>query len=279
MAPQVIMTCFAGRRRYLEILVRYVDKLITKGLVDEFHMWDYTRDPEDATWIRENCQRFKIFEVQDKYGTTGWNWTEYYSYYPKQNLDPMTVLIKCDDDIVFIDVDKFQSFIDKRRENPQNFIAFPSIVNNRIPVSIQRQCGVWPNITRDEIDDIDVTKDLCSKLHKYFVKNIDEFISKLSTYGKFVVPPCSDHCVKINFITILGADIDKFTHIDSSTGDEPMLSWMIPRWIGRKNYVDGSFVVSHMASCDQRTAGYDEAEDLKAYLDLAITRLDNVVDH
>ena len=77
----------------------------------------------------------------------------------------------------------------------------------------------------------------------------------------------------------MGADIGKFAEIDNLTGDEPMLSWMIPRFIDRKNYVDGSFVVSHMASCDQREAGYDETEDLKAYLDLAISRLDNVVNH
>jgi hypothetical protein len=279
MAPQVIMTCFAGRRRYLEILVKYVDKLIAKGLVDEFHMWDYTRDPEDAVWIRENCQRFKIFEVKDKYGMTGFNWDEYYNYYPKQNLDPRTVLIKCDDDIVFIDVDKFQSFIDKRRDNPENFIAFPSIVNNKLPTAIQRECGVWPDLTHDEIEDLYTSKDICSKLHKYFVKNIDEFISKLSTRGKFTTPPCRDSCVQINFMAILGADIDKFLQVDSRSGDEPMLSWMIPKFIGRKNYVDGSFVVSHMASCDQRKAGYDETEDLKAYLDLAIARLDNVVNH
>ena len=50
---KVIMTCFAGRRRNMDILMRYVDALSRQGSVDEFHIWNFTRNIEDEKWLRD----------------------------------------------------------------------------------------------------------------------------------------------------------------------------------------------------------------------------------
>ena len=271
------MTCFAGRRRYLEILVKYVDKLIAKGLVDEFHMWDYTRDPEDAVWIRENCQRFKIFEVHDKSV-----WKEYYMHYAKIKYpNPDTVLIKCDDDIMFIDIDQFQSYIDKRRANPDNLLAFPSIVNNIIPTLIQHSYGQFPEIQKDEIGQLHESGEVCARLHDYFIKNKTKFItiSKSLKSRKCVVPNDREGIciVNINFFAILAKDLYLFEKCWEH--DEPLLSKIIPKIINRNNYIDPGFVVCHMSFTRQRELGFDETEALKGYSELRVTTLDNVVDH
>ena len=100
---KVIFTCIAGRRRYLEILKVYIDQLLKRGLIDECHMWDYTRDPEDAIWLEANFDTIK--KPNEKY-----NWHDYYDWYTTERYpDPDTVIVKCDDDIVYIDVDQFQS--------------------------------------------------------------------------------------------------------------------------------------------------------------------------
>ena len=275
MEPQVIMTCFAGRRRYLEILVKYVDKLIAKGLVDEFHMWDYTRDPEDAVWIRENCQRFKIFEVQDKS-----LWKEYYMHYAKIKYpNPDTVLIKCDDDIMFIDIDQFQSYIDKRRANPNNLLAFASIVNNKVPCLMQHSFGQWPEMQFDEVGNLHHSGEICAKLHNYFIKNHGDFlkISRNSTERKCVVQRDPHALVNINFFAILAKDLRLFEHCWES--DEYDLSQRLPVFINRFNYIDPGFVVCHMGFTGQRELGFDETEALKGYLELSVTGLDNVVNH
>jgi len=276
MKPQVIMTCFAGRRRYLEILVRYVDKLIAKGLVDEFHMWDYTRDPEDAVWIRENCQRFKIFEVEDKS-----LWREYYMYYANIKYpDPDTVLIKCDDDIMFIDIDQFQSYIDKRRENPHNLLAFASIVNNKVPSLIQHAYGQWPEMTIDEIGYLFFSAEICARLHKYFIKNKDDFLNisrNLTGFKNEIHHHNPAALVNINFFAILAKDLYLFEHCWEN--DEYNLAQQLPVSINRSNYVDPEFVVCHMGFTSQREFGFDETEALKGYSELSVTTLNNVIDH
>jgi len=276
MGAPVIMTCFAGRRRYLEILVKYVDVLIGKNLVDEFHLWDYTRDPEDAIWIKENCSRFKIFHVNDKS-----TWKEYYMHYAKVKYpDPETVLIKCDDDIMFIDIDQFQSYIDKRRANPQNLLAFPSIVNNIIPTLIQHSFGQFPGIRKEEIDNLHESGDICARLHDYFIKNKTKFISISQSLKsrKCIVRHGEGICiVNINFFAILAKDLYLFEKCWES--DEPLLSQVIPRCINRTNYIDPGFVVCHMGFTRQRELGFDETESLKGYSDLSVSTLNNVIDH
>lgn len=49
---RVIVTCFAGRRENLEILMPLLDRLQQAGHVDEVHLWDFTRQQEDARWLR-----------------------------------------------------------------------------------------------------------------------------------------------------------------------------------------------------------------------------------
>lgn len=269
------MTCFAGRRRYLEILVKYVDKLIAKGLVDEFHIWDYTRDSEDAVWIRKNCQRFKIFDVQDKS-----IWKEYYTHYAKIKYpNPDTVLIKSDDDIMFIDIDQFQSYIDKRRANPNNLLAFASIVNNKVPCLMQQSFGQWPEMQFDELDNLMYSGEICARLHNYFIKNHDIFlkISRNLTQRKCVVQRDLHSLVNINFFAILAKDLHIFENCYEN--DECDLSHFLPVFINKFNYIDPGFVVCHMGFTKQRELGFDETEALKGYLDLSITTSDNVVDH
>ena len=277
MGAPVILTCFAGRRRYLEILCKYVDVLINKGLVDEFHVWDYTRDPDDAIWIGENCSRYKIFPVQDKS-----TWKEYYMYYAKINYpDPDTVLIKCDDDIVFIDVDQFQSFVDLRRSRSQYFIAYASIVNNKVPGIIQRHFGQWPDFSFEEVCNFMFSAEMCTRLHRWFLENSPKFLEISRTIPTprrvCIVQKDPDALVNINFFAILAKDLHLFEHCWER--DEYDLSQRIPVFINRSNYIDPGFVVSHLSFTSQRKLGFDETDILKGYSDLAVTTLDHIVDH
>ena len=40
---RVIFTVFAGRRRFMHILMAYVQPLLQEGVVDEVHVWDYCK--------------------------------------------------------------------------------------------------------------------------------------------------------------------------------------------------------------------------------------------
>ncbi|MDB5641140.1 MAG: hypothetical protein JWN07_457 [Hyphomicrobiales bacterium] len=50
---RTILVTFAGRRDRMQLLTRYAAAAIDAGLIDEWHVWDFTRNGEDARWLRE----------------------------------------------------------------------------------------------------------------------------------------------------------------------------------------------------------------------------------
>ena len=48
---RVVLSVFMGREDRASLLLRYVDRLHAMGLVDEAHLWDYTRKEADRTWL------------------------------------------------------------------------------------------------------------------------------------------------------------------------------------------------------------------------------------
>ena len=71
---------------------------------------------------------------------------------PKCGLDTITtyekfpnhVIIKCDDDILFIDIDSFESYINHRINDKDTLLLFPSIINNDVCSIFQKDDGLMP---------------------------------------------------------------------------------------------------------------------------------------
>ncbi|MEZ2132289.1 MULTISPECIES: hypothetical protein [unclassified Sinorhizobium] len=50
MAPVILVT-FAGRQKRMEILTRYIHSALDAGIIDEWHVWDFTRSQQDHEWV------------------------------------------------------------------------------------------------------------------------------------------------------------------------------------------------------------------------------------
>ena len=50
MAPVILVT-FAGRQKRMEILTQYIHAAMDAGIIDEWHVWDFTRSQEDHEWV------------------------------------------------------------------------------------------------------------------------------------------------------------------------------------------------------------------------------------
>jgi hypothetical protein len=253
----VIFTCFAGRERYLKILIPYIEKLVGKKLVDEVHLWDYTRDPKDAEYIRSTPFTIMVPETKMNFG-------DYYKYYRSSRYpDPDTVLIKCDDDIVFIDTDRFEDFIKIRRKTRDAVFMSASVVNNPVCGMVQIQRGVLPGF---KPSDVDIASD-GKKIHKYFLKNRKMFMKdSLRTERLSQIPCDAEWRFNINFIAILARDFDwLFESPYLAEDDECYLGVYAPRYFRKFIYIDMHFIVAHMAYTTQRNAGLDEAPLLARY--------------
>lgn len=135
---RVIVSIFAGWQKYLEILFVYLDRLLARSLITDVHIWNYSRLSNDKKWVSSirKC-KYTLFEPQND---EPHQWTDYYMHYGKtRELSDNDILIKCDDDIVFIDVDTFALFI---AEIVDNAFYCPNIVNNEVCAFIQSTYGV-----------------------------------------------------------------------------------------------------------------------------------------
>jgi hypothetical protein len=255
---KVILTCFAGRRRYLEILFQYIDRL----KVDEVHIWDYTREQADAKWLKDNCQ-YRMFWPSDKS-----TWKDYYTYYTADKYAPDDIIIKCDDDIVFIDTDQFDTFIANRRAHPECLVGFAGTINNRICSLALAEQNIIP-FSEQNVNLVFFSVDMCSQLHDYFVHNSTQVCEKARRLGgpTMIIPNRLKNMTNINFIAVLAKDLWAFQECWEK--DEMQLSVIIPEQKRLCNYVDTSFTVSHMAFTQQRMSGFDETPHLARYKALA----------
>jgi len=258
----VVFTCFAGRRRYMDVLIPYIQKLVDMKLVNEVHIWDYTRNTDDEKYLKTaGGAAFQLFSVTDKS-----TYREYYKYYTSEKYpDPQTVIIKCDDDIVFIDTSRFEEFIKARRLAEEPIFMSPSVINNPVCMSVQFQRGLLPGFTRGAIG---MTAQSARQIHKYFLKKYKLFLSDSIRVDKRFseLSSTSQWRFNINFIAVLGKDLDTLYGDDAiCMDDEHYLGFLAPMLYGRSIMIDLNFVVAHMAYTLQREEGYDETAHLKEY--------------
>lgn len=127
--------------RYLSILFKYLDYLIEKEKVFEVHLWDYCRNDADKRYINSVANlkaKYKIFTPTDAFYVDSYKRIESSDIYTDDD-----ILIKADDDIVYIDVKKFDYYIGRIRDNG---LYYPNIVNNDVMALVQHQYKVHSHI-------------------------------------------------------------------------------------------------------------------------------------
>jgi len=180
---KVYLTIFAGRKIYLEILQVYLTILLNKNIISEIHLWNYTKNNEDSEYLFELTkidERYKLFVPKNKHG---FQWINYYEYYKDCKYDDDDIIIKCDDDIVYIDIENIERFINNIKND---CIYFPNIVNNDVCAYIQTQNGIHNLLTNINKDKTEIGRKepltewykshyLAEQVHKIFLENPKNF--------------------------------------------------------------------------------------------------------
>jgi hypothetical protein len=268
---KVIISCFAGRRRYMKILSSYIGTLMDRDLVDEFHLWDFSWEIEDAKYLEEisnSNQKFVLFRPKKD------TWGDYYSYYTTERYpDPDTVIIKCDDDIIFIDVNSFSQFITTRRTDKHSLLHSASVINGSVTSLVQHKMNVLP-FKEDELLHVLHSNTVPELIHSYFLSSHETIIAKSAALEQplFLIDVNYPTQLSINFIAILAKDLDIFKTEGIEIRDEEVLSLKVPPALNRPNAVNTGFIVSHAAFLGQRRAGFDDAVFVERYLRLVPSR-------
>ena len=139
---RVVIVTPAGRRRYLEILIKYVESL--RPIVDEYRLWVNTVDNNDIAFMQlyeKNNPGFVTLEYLPDDAI--WNKCNTIFHFFKNCQDPNTLYVRFDDDIVYLDSPtKFTQFLKFRKDNPQYFLVYANTINNAICSHLHQKKGV-----------------------------------------------------------------------------------------------------------------------------------------
>lgn len=172
------------------------------------------------------------------------NWSEYYQYYNKEEYNN-DVIVKCDDDIVFLDITKFQSYINFV-QSTQNDLVFANIINNGVAAYYQQSkyelipramdvyeypedgfCGtLWSSGKKAE------------RIHDYFLRNIQLFLTY--EYKQDYIPITTRF--SINLFAIKGSNWHKIK--DVGNGDD---EYALTEQGLLTNCMYSAFYVSHLS--------------------------------
>ena len=217
---------------------------------------------EDLQLITNNTpknQKMKLFHPVNKK-----SWGEFYKHYTQERY-PDHIIVKCDDDICFIDTLHFSDFINRRIKDHQHIFTFPSIVNNEICAYYQQEHDLLPKgfigyqpmgfgtLWRNGIQ--------AENLHNMFLDNPIEFIKK--SLPLKTIDIINNHRVSINFFAVKSKDLHVFQLIGDN--DEGELTQIIPGKLKREHCIDMGLVVSHLAFYKQRQTGMNVDKIYKRY--------------
>ena len=196
-------------------------------------------------------------------------WFNYYNYYCNTEYKD-DIIIKCDDDIVFMDLTKLQEFINYRKTSDANLL-FANTVNNGVAsYYLQSKFNLIPKTLME----LEYPKDgfggslwesgeKATKLHNYFIDNYKSFIDY--NYNNEVIPVATRF--SINFFAVKGCDWPLMK--DCGQDDEHILTVQYVKEKNFKNEIYCNFVVAHLSFYRQEDTGIDSNKLRDRYSKLA----------
>jgi hypothetical protein len=231
--------------------------LISQKIIDNFIIKDiYFKTGHNSVGdISYNTTQNKSFYFMD---TCEKHWGNYYNYYNDKKFEN-DIIIKCDDDIVFIDINKLPKFIDFIKNNDYDLV-FANTINNNVSAYFQQNKY---NLIPKELMELEYPHNGCGGslwesgkkteiLHTYFVENYKKFLDYdynnefIQIYTRF----------SINFFGYKGKNWHKIK--DSSChDDEHDLTVRFVHEKQFKNFLYTDLYVSHLAFNKQLENGID----------------------
>ena len=253
-----------GREENIKVLHPYIDEALRINAVDRYFMIDMTRNMSDHKFIQQEQERLnkkypnRIFIVNKEerakqiadntvLETVGY-WAPFYKFL--DTFEDHDVIMKMDDDTLFIDVESLSAAAEFRWRNKDALIMHSNCINNGITAYHQAQKGVWrfedPEINmyppQGLTGPLFAHPDVACKCHKQFVNDLIKDPANLDSYrlNKNIY---FANRVSINCMILLGSDRKYFSSINSQ--DEYLTSSKIGQELDRPNMVIGDFITSH----------------------------------
>ena len=251
---------FLGREKNMKILHYYLEEALKNNIIDEYHMFDFSRNNDDHLFIMNEFNRLKLIyynkiylhnyddnEIILKKPRVKTDWNPFYKTISKWSDND--VVIKCDDDILFIDINSLKNAINDRIEDKIAFLIHSNCINNGVCAYYQKD--LFPKL-KNELNKYPTggimgilfeKPELAYVLHNQFLSDL---LINVNNLNKYILDDIYITTrISINFILINGSDL-KYLE-DVSIHDEYELSSLIPEKLLRPNKIKGDLITSHLS--------------------------------
>jgi hypothetical protein len=156
------------------------------------------------------------------------------------------IFLKCDDDIVYFDLERLADFVAFRKEHEEFFLVSANVVNNGVCAYFQQALGLLPPTSLQfELPPGGLCGSLWAEghkaeaLHDLFLRAPDAFMPKQAQAIVW------NERISINFVAFLGRDL---IHIpDVSGDDEHDLCYGVRKRARKQNCISMNFRAAHLS--------------------------------
>ena len=281
----IIKFCvFVGREKNLKILHRYIELGLNNNIFDEYHMFNFSRNNNDSNFILKEYERLsekyleRIFIhnhennlVNIKENNKKTNWNPFYKRIHEISTDN-DVIIKCDDDILYIDLNGLKKAIEDRKRDKESFLIHSNCINNGVCAYYHRNAFIKLTDKLNEYPKGGVLGILFEKpeiaygMHMDFLNEIENSYNK-NIVKYYINDTYINTRISINFILINGSDLGYMK--DVSYNDEYELSSYLPEKLGRVNKIKGDFITSHYSYSFQEKIMFHRDDIYNRYYNLS----------
>lgn len=270
---RVIAFTPCGRKRYMDVLARYVAREVEAGHIDEWALWVNPKD-QDKSYAHELAGRFPFVKLIDiDLGKHRFKKYEpltlhlFYQYMPQER---DAIFVRLDDDLVYIAPDCLPKLVRYRLANPQPFLVYPTIINNSRTSYALQQRKLVPNafIGPGLLDRVSwETPRFAESLHRRAIPAIRNGGLQQFTLPSEQFTDYETGNISINCYAMLGSDMVEHTPACHSH-EENYISIETPKRLNRQNARCGDAFVVHFAYYTQ-TDHMDRSGLLEEYASLA----------
>lgn len=262
-----------GRELTASLLFKYLERDYENGVIDEWHLWMNTDEDQqsdrdygyalakDNDWIK-TLERPEGPVLHPKQMNTG----RFYQYY-KDDTD--AVLVRMDDDIVWIEKNAIERLVTYRLQNKFPFAVFPLIWNNAV-CSFYLQQGEqmpswWGTVGNHCMDPVGwADAQFAEHIHRHLLDCIEnDLVDHLYMHTSIMLPAGHQFSVSC-FATPVEA------YIDGVPGEEE--AWHTieqPYEQQRPNVIVPNSLISHFSFFPQRNYLLNHTNLLERYRQLA----------
>jgi hypothetical protein len=247
-----------GRVRTYSILIKYLQRDVERGLIDEvwaFMNTDPTGQEDDIAYAHQLAEQFPWFHLKHRpEGVDLGNLPKqrYTGLAYREMTDRDTVYVRLDDDVIYLHDDAIENLVRARLDMPAPVAVFPIIFNNAICSHFLQACQKvpmeWGQVGLYCMDPVGwASGPFAVKLHEMLLDHIEAgTVEDLYLYQDFPIQPGTQFSVSC-FASLgsMYADLPHGPGILVPDEEESFHTVHQPLATGAPNILRGNAIVSH----------------------------------